>query len=85
MAIDKIIPQYLNTDTDQKLVKSVEMVDNLNVRTSTDDEGSSGVLKNVKGTEALSPKTPADAFPAGDNRVYIFCLEFKLKSRDIQT
>jgi hypothetical protein len=69
MAIDKIIPQYLNTDTDQKLVKSVEMVDNLNVRTSTDDEGSSGVLKNVKGTEALSPKTPADAFPAGDNRV----------------
>ena len=35
MAIDKLIPQYLNSDTDQKLVKSVEMTDNLNVRAST--------------------------------------------------
>ena len=69
MAIDKLIPQYLNADTDQKLVKSVEMTDNLNVRTSTDDEGSGGVLKNVKGTNPVEPKTPVHAFPEGDNRV----------------
>jgi len=69
MAIDKLIPQYLSSDTDQKLVKSVEMTDNLNVRVSNNDEGTAGVIKNIKGTEALSPKTPADAFPAGSNRV----------------
>jgi len=69
MAIDKLIPQYLSSDTDQKLVKSVEMTDNLNIRVSNNDEGTAGVIKNIKGTEALSPKTPADAFPAGDNRV----------------
>ena len=69
MAIDKLIPQYLNSDTDQKLVKSVEMTDNLNVRTSTDEENSGGVLKNVKGTILVEPKTPLQAFPAGENRV----------------
>jgi len=69
MAIDKLIPQYLNSDTDQKLVKSVEMTDNINVRVSNDSEGTAGVLKNVKGTDSLSPKTPADALPAGENRV----------------
>ena len=69
MAIDKLIPQYLNSDTDQKLVKSVEMTDNLNVRTSTDEENSGGVLKNVKGTVLVEPKTPVHAFPAGENRV----------------
>ena len=69
MAIDKLIPQYLSSDTDQKLVKSVEMTDNLNVRVSNNAEGTAGVIKNIKGTEALSPKTPADAFPVGDNRV----------------
>ena len=69
MAIDKLVPQYLNSDTDQKLVKSVEMTDNLNVRTSSDEEGSSGVLKNIKGTNPVGPKTPAHDFPAGSNRV----------------
>lgn len=69
MAIDKLIPQYLNSDTDQKLVKSVEMTDNLNVRVSNDAEGTEGVIKNVKGTEVVSAKSAQDAFPAGDNRV----------------
>ena len=49
MAIDKLIPQYLNSDTDQKLVKAVEMTDNLNIRVSNDDEGTAGVIKNIKG------------------------------------
>ena len=57
MAIDKLIPQYLNSDTDQKLVKSVEMTDNLNVRVSNDGEGTAGVIKNIKGTDVVSNKT----------------------------
>ena len=69
MAIDKLIPQYLNSDADQKLVKSVEMTDNLNVRVSGEDEGTAGVIKNIKGTEVVSAKSAQDAFPAGDNRV----------------
>ena len=69
MAIDKLIPQYLNSDTDQKLVKSVEMTDNLNVRVSNDAEGTAGVIKNVKGTDVVSPRTSNDSFPSGDNRV----------------
>ena len=69
MAIDKLIPQYLNSDTDQKLVKSVEMTDNLNIRVSNDDEGTAGVVKNIKGTDVVSNKTSSDAFPSGDNRV----------------
>lgn len=69
MAIDKLIPQYLNSDTDQKLVKSVEMTDNLNIRVSNDDEGTGGVIKNIKGNEVVSNKTASDAFPSGENRV----------------
>ena len=69
MAIDKLIPQYLSSDTDQKLVKSVEMTDNLNVRVSNNDEGTAGVLKNVKGTDLVGPKTPSDEIPSGENRV----------------
>ena len=69
MAIDKLIPQYLNSDTDQKLVKSVEMTDNLNVRVSNDAEGTEGVIKNVKGTEVVSAINASSNFPAGDNRV----------------
>ena len=69
MAIDKLIPQYLNSDTDQKLVKSVEMTDNLNVRVSNDAEGTEGVIKNVKGTEAVTAFSPLHDLPAGENRV----------------
>lgn len=69
MAIDKLIPQYLNSDTDQKLIKSVEMSDNLNVRVSNDAEGTSGVIKNIKGTEVVAARSNSDSFPSGDNRV----------------
>ena len=69
MAIDKLIPQYLSSDTDQKLVKSVEMTDNLNIRVSNDAEGTAGVVKNIKGTEVVGAKTASDAYPTGDNRV----------------
>ena len=68
MAIDKLIPQYLNSDADQKLIKSVEMADALNVLVSNNDQGTAGVIKNVKGTEVVNPKLASDAFPAGENR-----------------
>lgn len=69
MAIDKLIPQYLNSDTDQKLVKAVEMTDNLNIRVSNDDEGTAGVIKNIKGTTVVGARRASDAYPSGDNRV----------------
>lgn len=69
MAIDKLIPQYLTSDTDQKLIKSVEMTDNLNVRISNDDEGTAGVVKNIKGTTPITGKGSADIIPTGDNKV----------------
>ena len=69
MAIDKLVPQYLNSDTDQKLVKSVEMTDNLNVRVSENDAGTDGVIKNIKGTDVIGYRRASDEFPSGDNRV----------------
>jgi hypothetical protein len=54
MAINKIVPQYLNKDDDQRLVKQVEMVDALNVHVSANIDGNSGVIKNILGT-ALVP------------------------------
>lgn len=70
MAIDKLIPQYLNKDEDARLVKSYEMIDALNVRVSNDDAGNQGIVKNVQGTTAIQPRRPSDTIPAsGTNRV----------------
>lgn len=48
MAIDKLIPQYLNKDEDPRLLKEVEMSNALNIRVSTDDDGNQGVLKTSR-------------------------------------
>lgn len=53
MAINKIVPQYLNKDDDERLVKQVEMVDALNVRVSPDAGGNSGIIKNILGTALI--------------------------------
>ena len=53
MAINKIVPQYLNKDDDERLVKQVEMVDALNVHVSSDETGNSGVVKNILGTAMI--------------------------------
>ncbi len=37
-SIDKLIPRYLNTDDDERLVKNVEMTDAQNLRVSVDVE-----------------------------------------------
>jgi len=49
MGIIKNTPRYLNLDADDKLVQSEEMSHALNVRISSDDDGNSGVIKNIEG------------------------------------
>ena len=60
MAIDKIIPRYLNKEDDARLVKNIEMTDALNVRISADQDGDGGIVKNAYGNAAVS-------FAAGNN------------------
>lgn len=52
MSIDKMIPRFLVSDEDERLLKEGAMTDALNVSISEDGDGSEGVLKNVKGTTA---------------------------------
>ena len=54
MPIDKIIPRFLVSDKDERLLKEGAMTDALNVTISEDGDGTEGVLKNVKGTDAAS-------------------------------
>ena len=70
MAIDKIIPQYLNKDEDERLVKPIEMTDALNIRISHESDGEQGIVKNVKGNTKIDPRTTADTIPSsGSNRI----------------
>lgn len=70
MAVDKLVPQYLNKDEDERLVKPVEMTDALNVRVSSEEQGTQGIVKNVEGNTSVDPLTPSDSIPSsGDNRV----------------
>jgi hypothetical protein len=68
MAIDKLIPRYLNKDDDYLLVKSVEMVDALNVQMSDDEGGNAGVIKNALGN-VLVNFASGDNLPSGTNTV----------------
>jgi hypothetical protein len=70
MAIDKLIPRYLNKDDDYLLVKSVEMVDALNVQMSDDEGGNAGVIKNAIGNVLVSSAASGDVLPVvGTNTV----------------
>ena len=62
MAIDKIIPRFLVSDEDERLLKEGAMVDALNVSISVNGSGSEGVIKNLKGTDAV---TLIDGNPIG--------------------
>ena len=68
MAIDKITPRQLNKDEDLLLVKSTEMVDALNVRSDSNEDGNNGVVKNIKGNTELSFASGSE-LPSGTNRV----------------
>ena len=73
MPIDKIIPRSLNRDDDYLTVKSVEMIDALNVNISSDDDGNAGVVKNTWGNTKVAVRQ-GDALPAGTNRVVGSCV-----------
>ena len=74
MSIDKLRPQYLNLDADERFVKGVEMADAQNVRVGEVDGQDGGVIKTVEGNTAISPKTAADTLPAtGDNKTVGVC------------
>ena len=58
MATSKNIPRRLVSDTDEKMLQPSDMVDALNVTVSDDGEGTSGVIKNVRGTAAVDFEYP---------------------------
>ena len=63
MAVDKIIPRFLNTDKDERLLAGDEMTDALNVVMSSVGEGSDeSVLKNIKGFSTVANSTISDIF-----------------------
>lgn len=66
MAVHKLTPRYLNKDDDERLIKSTEMTDAINVRISTDENGDSLVLKNAYGNTAVDLDS---SLPAGTNKV----------------
>lgn len=66
MAVQKLTPRYLNKDDDNRLIKSTEMTDALNVRISSDDDGDALVLKNAYGNQEITLET---ALAAGTNKV----------------
>ena len=69
MPIDKLIPRYLNKDDDYLLVKTVEMVDALNIQTADDEGGNAGVVKNALGNVVVSTNSTGDILPFGGNIV----------------
>jgi hypothetical protein len=56
MPIDKLTPRFLVSDKDERLLKEGAMTDALNVTISEDGDGSEGIVKNIKGTDAASPE-----------------------------
>ena len=68
MAIDKTIPNRLQADADQRLVRPEvgEMLDAQNVTMAEGGGSSSGVIKNVRGTIAGTPLTASDRIADDD-------------------
>ena len=66
-SIDKLIPRYLNTDDDERLVKNVEMTDAQNLRISVDVERDALVIKNAYGNVARSSTLENGSMPVGTN------------------
>jgi len=66
--IDKLIPRSLNLDDDERLIKSVEMTDAVNVRISSEEDGDGGVIKNAYGNTPIFFAS-GSALAAGDNTV----------------
>ena len=68
MPIDKLTPRYLNKDDDFLVVKSVEMIDAINVHVGDNDEGNADVLKNSRGNTEITFASGSE-LPSGTNTV----------------
>ena len=64
MPIDKMIPRFLVSDKDERLLKEGAMTDALNVSVSEDGDGTYGVIKNIKGTSASTDENEGSALSA---------------------
>ena len=88
MAIDKIIPRFLVSDKDERLLEEGAMTDALNVSISENGSQTEGVIKAVKGTIAATAKDAASQIESGekltvigsvsdhsDGIIYFFCAD----------
>jgi len=63
MAIDKIIPRFLNLDKDERLLAGDEMTDALNVTMSSDNSGlDESIIKNIKGFNEVDSSNNSEIF-----------------------
>jgi hypothetical protein len=63
--IDQIIPRYLTTNEDERLVGEGAMIQAKNVSFVEDGEGTAFILKNAKGTVGATANTSEDQIPSG--------------------
>lgn len=71
MAIDKLIPRYINKEDDARLVKAVEMTDALNIRISSSANNNANVIKNAYGNTAVSFRSGDELFGFGSSNSVI--------------
>ena len=67
MAIDKLLPRYINTDDDERIITSVQMSDAQNLRVSVDDDGDALLIKNAYGNQDISGTIENGTMPTGTN------------------
>ena len=67
MAIDKIIPRFLVSDKDERLLEEGAMTDALNVTVSENGDQSEGALKAMKGTIGASASALSDLIDDGNS------------------
>lgn len=65
MPINKIIPRFLVSDKDERLLENGAMTDAINVTISENGNGTEGVIKNMVGTVAANAQT-GSALTVGD-------------------
>ena len=54
MAIDRIIPRFLVADKDERLLEEGAMTDALNVSVTVNGDNTEGIIKTLRGTQAVS-------------------------------
>ena len=67
MAIDKLIPRFLVSDEDERLLEEGAMTDALNVTISENGDNTLGVIKAMKGTIGATASTSSDQITDGDS------------------